>query len=82
MYGLGTGFHQGARRSIFGPLTGLQEVAMKRLTGFLLVLYFAFLHGTGCATVGRDAQVKCPKCGAIFSVDEGLEGVHIGLPKP
>lgn len=55
---------------------------MKRLTGFLLVLCFAFLHGTGCATVGRDAQVKCPKCGAIFTVDEGLEGVHIGLPKP
>lgn len=55
---------------------------MKRLTGLLLVLCFAFLLGTGCGTVGKDTKVKCPKCGALFTVDEGLEGVRIGLPKP
>jgi hypothetical protein len=47
-----------------------------------LVLALAFLLGMGCTTIGKDSKVKCPKCGAIFTVDEGLEGVRIGLPKP
>jgi hypothetical protein len=26
----------------------------------------------GCASVSKDAKIKCPKCGAVFTVDEGL----------
>ncbi len=55
---------------------------MKRSAAISLVLSLCLLLGTGCATVGKDSKVKCPKCGAIFTVDEGLEGVRIGLPKP
>lgn len=35
----------------------------------------------GCTGISKDAQVKCPKCGAIFTIDEGLEGVRIGMPE-
>jgi hypothetical protein len=35
----------------------------------------------GCAGVSKDTEVKCPKCGAIFTVDEGVEGVKIGQPQ-
>lgn len=55
---------------------------MKRSALMFFVLFLSLLFGAGCATVGKDTQVKCPKCGAIFTVDEGLEGVRIGLPKP
>jgi len=44
----------------------------------LAILTVCFL---GCAGISEDAQVKCPKCGAIFTVDEGLEGVRIGMPQ-
>jgi hypothetical protein len=27
----------------------------------------------GCATVSQDAPIKCPKCGAFFSTQEGAE---------
>jgi len=27
----------------------------------------------GCGTISKDAKVKCPKCGAVFTVDEGLQ---------
>lgn len=55
---------------------------MKRRAVMFLVLSLSLFLGAGCATVGKDTQVKCPKCGALFTVDEGLEGVRIGLPKP
>jgi hypothetical protein len=27
----------------------------------------------GCADLSKEAKVKCPKCGAIFSFQEGLD---------
>ena len=36
----------------------------------------------GCASttgmVSKDAKVKCPKCGATFTVDEGRRGIDTG----
>ena len=54
---------------------------MKRLANILLALMLA-VSFAGCAgmhqgMVNKDAKVKCPKCGHIFTVDEGrraLEG--------
>jgi len=37
---------------------------------FALVLLAAFSFG--CAGVSKDSKVRCPKCGAIFTIDEGL----------
>jgi len=44
-------------------------------------LVFLAIALVGCAGISQDAQVKCPKCGAIFTVDEGVEGVRVGLPQ-
>ncbi len=30
----------------------------------------------GCAGVGKETKVKCPKCGAVFTVDEGLKNIQ------
>jgi hypothetical protein len=39
----------------------------------LLVLGMLAGFALGCAGVAKDAKVKCPKCGAVFTVDEGIE---------
>jgi hypothetical protein len=39
----------------------------------LLVLGMLAGFALGCAGVSKDAKVKCPKCGAVFTVDEGIE---------
>jgi hypothetical protein len=39
-----------------------------------LVLFAAFSFG--CAgQASRDTKVKCPKCGAVFTIDEGLKAI-------
>ncbi len=30
----------------------------------------------GCANISKDAKVKCPKCGAVFTVDVGLAEIQ------
>ncbi len=30
----------------------------------------------GCAGVNKETKVKCPKCGAVFTVDEGLKNIQ------
>ncbi len=47
-------------------------MVMKRLVSILLALSFLAVLAVGCAGVSRDAKIKCPKCGAVFTVDEGL----------
>lgn len=49
---------------------------MKKWVSALLVLMTLSLFSFGCAGVGKDAKIKCPKCGAIFTVDEGLAEIQ------
>jgi hypothetical protein len=30
----------------------------------------------GCAGIQKDAKIKCPKCGAVFTIDEGLTEIQ------
>ncbi len=47
---------------------------MKKLVS--LILAVAVLAFTlGCAGVQKDSKVKCPKCGAVFTIDEGLKTI-------
>ena len=64
---------------------------MKRLLNMILVFALA-VSFAGCAgmangmgnkdagmhggMVSKDAKVKCPKCGATFTVDEGRRGLE------
>jgi len=53
--------------------SGWKEVkVMKKVLMMLLVLLVMAVFSFGC-TVSKDAKVKCPKCGAVFSTQEGID---------
>ncbi len=41
-----------------------------------LALALLAVFSFGCAGVQKDAKIKCPKCGAVFTVDEGLAEIQ------
>ena len=45
---------------------------MKRVIGIFLTLMILTIFSLGCAGIEKSTQVKCPKCGSVFTVDEGL----------
>ncbi len=45
---------------------------MKRVFSIFLALAILTIFSLGCAGVAKDTKIKCPKCGAVFTVDEGL----------
>ena len=45
---------------------------MKKVLMMLLALMVVAVFSFGCG-VDKEAKVKCPKCGAVFSVQEGLD---------
>jgi hypothetical protein len=51
-------------------------MVMKKRTwlNFFLVLAVVAFFTFGCAGISKDTKVKCPKCGTVFSVSEGLKG--------
>ncbi len=46
---------------------------MRKLVSIIMTLAILVLLSAGCAGVSKESQVKCPKCGAVFTVDEGLD---------
>ncbi len=50
---------------------------MKKFSSLILALAFlsAFTLG-GCGYVSKETKVKCPKCGAVFTVDEGMKAAY------
>jgi hypothetical protein len=50
---------------------------MKRgIRVFLALVFLVVFLSLGCAQVAKDTKIKCPKCGAVFTVDEGLEEIR------
>ena len=49
---------------------------MRKLVSIFLALAILAVFSFGCAGVQKDAKIKCPKCGAVFTVDEGLAEIH------
>jgi len=49
---------------------------MRKWVSIFLALAILTVFSLGCAGVQKDAKIKCPKCGAVFSVDEGLAEVQ------
>jgi hypothetical protein len=45
---------------------------MRKWVSIFMVLAILAVFSFGCA-VQKDAKIKCPKCGAVFTVDEGLK---------
>ena len=49
---------------------------MKRWIKTALALVVLAAFSFGCAgMVSQETKVKCPKCGAVFTIDEGLKQI-------
>jgi len=48
---------------------------MKRLISVFLALAMLTVFSLGCG-VSKDTKIKCPKCGAVFTVDEGIAEIQ------
>ena len=46
---------------------------MRKWASIIMLLVILAVFSFGCAGVEKDAKVKCPKCGAVFTVDEALD---------
>jgi len=40
-----------------------------------VLVSFAGCATTGSNMVSKDTKMKCPKCGAVFTVDEGMKAL-------
>jgi hypothetical protein len=49
---------------------------MKKWLSIFMVLVVVALFSFGCAGVSKEAKVKCPKCGAVFTIQEGLDALE------
>ena len=45
---------------------------MRKWFCILMALVVLAVFSFGCAGVDKEAKVKCQKCGAVFTVNEGL----------
>jgi hypothetical protein len=45
---------------------------MRKWVSIFLALAMLAVFSFGCATIQKDAKIKCPKCGAVFTVEEGV----------
>jgi len=49
---------------------------VKKLMSMVLALTVLAAFSFGCAgMVSKETKVKCPKCGAVFTIDEGLKDI-------
>ena len=44
---------------------------MKKQLAIFLAWIMLASFSAGCAGVSKETQVKCPKCGAVFKINEG-----------
>jgi hypothetical protein len=50
---------------------------VKKLMSLALAIAVLGAFTFGCAGyVGKETKVKCPKCGAVFTVDEGIKALE------
>ena len=52
------------------------EGLMRKWVSIILALVILAVFSFGCTGVSKDAKIKCPKCGAVFTVDEGLQEIQ------
>jgi hypothetical protein len=48
---------------------------MRKWVSIMMALAILAVFSFGCSGVSKQAKIKCPKCGAIFTVQEGLDAV-------
>ena len=50
---------------------------MKKFLSLILAVAFLSAFTLGCGMVSKETKVKCPKCGAVFTIDEGLKAAQV-----
>ena len=50
---------------------------MRKWVSIFLALTMLAVFSFGCAGVSKDTKVKCPKCGAVFTIDEGMQEIRM-----
>jgi hypothetical protein len=48
---------------------------MRKWMSIFMALAILAVFSFGCAGVSKEAKIKCPKCGAVFTVQEGLDSI-------
>ena len=46
---------------------------MKKMVSLILAVMVLMAFSFGCAMAPKETKLKCPKCGAVFTVDEGIK---------
>jgi hypothetical protein len=59
-------------------MTRRREENMRKWLGIFFVLLLLSVFSFGCTMVSKEAKVKCPKCGAVFTINEGLDALERG----
>jgi hypothetical protein len=49
---------------------------MRKWVSIFLALAMLAVFSFGCASIQKDAKIKCPKCGAVFTVEEGISEIQ------
>jgi hypothetical protein len=49
---------------------------MRKWVSLFLSLSLVAIFTFGCGGVSKDTKVKCPKCGAVFTIDEGVAEIQ------
>jgi hypothetical protein len=49
---------------------------MKKMVSLVLGVAVLLAFSFGCAGVAKETKMKCPKCGAVFTVDEGVKAMQ------
>jgi len=45
---------------------------MRKWVSIFMVLAILAVFSLGCVGVSKDTKIKCPKCGAVFTGEEGV----------
>jgi len=48
---------------------------VKKWISMVLALVVLAAFSLGCGYMPKESKVKCPKCGAVFTIDEGLKAI-------
>ena len=49
---------------------------MRKWVSIFLALVILAVFSFQCTGIQKDAKIKCPKCGAVFTVDEGVAEIQ------
>jgi len=49
---------------------------MRKWVSIFLALAMLAVFSFGCAGIDKTTKIKCPKCGAVFTIDEGMAEIQ------